>query len=149
MTTTVPTPTNARTNARTAAPHLPGRAARRAGWVATAAVSAFLLFDVVIHLLNIPVVQEATVRLGYDPGFGPVMGGIELAFLLLYLYRRTAVFGALLLTAYLGGACASQIQVAAPLFSTLLFPVYTAVVVWGGLWLRDAQVRALVPLRRA
>jgi len=66
----------------------------------------------------------------------------------LYLYRRTDVLGALLLTAYLGGACAAQVRIDAPLYSTLLFPVCTGIAVWGGLWLRDAEVRALVPLRR-
>ena len=134
--------------ATTAALPRPGRAARRAGWAVTGFVGAFLLFDSVIHLVNIPAARDGSVRLGFDPGLSPVMGVLELVFLALYLYRRTDVLGALLLTAYLGGACAAQVRIDAPLYSTLLFPVYTAIAVWGGLWLRDAEVRALVPARR-
>lgn len=119
-----------------------------AGWVATALVSAFLLFDAVIHLLNIPTVQEGSVRLGFDPAKALIMGAVETGCLALYLVRRTSVLGAVLLTAYLGGAFTAQLRIDAPLFSTLLFPVYTAVFVWGGLWLRDPAVRALVPFRR-
>jgi len=119
-----------------------------AGWVATVLVAAFLTFDAVIHLLNIPAAREASVLLGFDPALAPFMGSVELVFLALYLYRRTSMLGAVLLATYLGGAFTAQLRIDAPLFSTLLFPVYTAVFVWGGLWLRDPALRALVPLRR-
>jgi hypothetical protein len=57
------------------------------------------------------------------------------------------VLGAVLLTGYLGGAIATQVRVGAPLFSTTLFPVYVALLLWGGLYLRDDRVRSLIPLR--
>ena len=124
------------------------RPAELVGWVLTGLVTAFLAFDAVIHLLDVPAAHEASLRLGFDPGLSMFMGSVEVVFLLLYLYRRTSVLGAVFLATYLGGAFAAQLRVDAPLFSTLLFPVYTALFVWGGLWLRDPAVRALVPLRR-
>ena len=127
--------------------HRPARpAARRlrTGRVVTALVAAFLLFDAVIHVLDLPVVQEAMAALGYPPGAAVPIGLIELACLALYLVPRTAPLGAVLLTGYLGGAVAAQLRIEAPLFSTLLFPVYLGVLVWVGLWLRDSRVRALL-----
>ena len=58
------------------------------------------------------------------------------------------MFGAILLTGYLGGAIATQVRVDAPLFSTTLFPIYVALFLWGGLYFRDDRVRSLIPLRR-
>jgi len=58
------------------------------------------------------------------------------------------VFGAILLTGYLGGAIAAQVRIGAPLFSTTLFPIYVALFLWGGLYFRDARVRALIPVAR-
>jgi hypothetical protein len=119
-----------------------------AGWLVTGLVAAFLTFDAVIHLLNVPAAREGSLRLGFDPGLAPFMGSVEVVFLALYLYRRTSVLGAVLLSTYLGGAFTAQLRVDAPLFSTLLFPVYTALFVWAGLWLRDRAVRAILPLWR-
>lgn len=119
------------------------------GWVLTGLVSAFLAFDATIHLINLPVAQDGAVQLGFDPAQTVLMGAVEAVCLLLYLVPRTSVLGALFLTAYLGGAFTAQLRVHAPLWSTQLFPVYTAVLVWGGLWLRSTALRALVPLRRA
>jgi len=127
--------------------HRPTRAGTRrsrTGRVVTALVAAFLLFDAVIHVLDLPVVQQAMSALGYPPGAAVPIGLIELACLALYLVPRTAPLGAVLLTGYLGGAVAAHLRIEAPLFSTLLFPVYLGVLVWVGLWLRDARVRALL-----
>lgn len=138
-------------NSAAAPPHAgtTSRPRRRLGWVITALIAAFLAFDVVIHLLNLEVAREGSVRLGYDPSLTVLFGVLELIGLVLYLYRRTSVLGAVYLTAYLGGAFASQLRVDAPLFSTLLFPVYTGLLLWLGLWLRDADLRVLTPVRRA
>jgi hypothetical protein len=74
-------------------------------------------------------------------------GVILLVCTVLYAAPRTAVLGAILLTAYLGGAVATQLRVGAPLFTDVPFGVYLGVLLWGGVWLRDARVRALAPLR--
>jgi hypothetical protein len=54
-----------------------------------------------------------------------------------------------LLTGYLGGAIATHVRVENPLFSHVLFPTYVAALLWGGLWLRDARVRAVLASRRS
>ena len=76
------------------------------------------------------------------------IGIIELACLVLYLTPRTSVVGSLLLTGYLGGAVATHVRISSPLLTHTLFPIYVAVLLWGGLYLRETRLRALVPLRR-
>ena len=121
-----------------------GRTARRIGLAVTGLVTLFLLFDAVTKLLQLQVVVDATVQMGFPASTVPVIGATLLACLVLYLVPRTAVLGAVLLTGYLGGAVCAQLRIEAPLFSTLLFPVYTGVLVWLGLYLRSAALRALV-----
>ncbi|HYU53563.1 MAG TPA: DoxX family protein [Gemmatimonadaceae bacterium] len=118
------------------------------GRVLSALGALFLLFDGVIHILKITPVVEAFAQLGYPLGTAGALGVIEIICVALYLLPRTSVLGAILLTGYLGGAIATQVRVGAPLFSTTLFPIYVALFVWGGLYLRDEAVRALIPLRR-
>ncbi len=118
--------------------------ADRVGRVLTVLVSAFLLFDAVIHIANISAVVNAARTLGFDPDVMPYIGVLELACLALYVVRRTSPVGAVLLTGYLGGAMCAQLRVDAPLLSTMLFPVYVGVAVWAGLYLRDQRVRDLV-----
>ena len=121
-----------------------GRTARRVGLVVTALVTLFLLFDAVTKLLRLQVVVDATVQMGFPEATVPIIGGTLLLCVVLYLVPRTAVLGAVLLTGYLGGAVCAQLRIEAPLFSTLLFPVYVGVLVWLGLYLRSAALRALV-----
>ena len=121
-----------------------GRTARRVGLVITGLVALFLLFDSVTKLLRLPFVVEATEQMGFPASTVPIIGGTLLVCLVLYLIPRTAVLGAVLLTGYLGGAVCAQLRLEAPLFSTLLFPVYTGVLVWLGLYLRSAALQALV-----
>lgn len=119
----------------------------RAGQVITALTAAFLLFDGIIHVLKIEPVVDSFRELGFPGDTAVGIGVLELICLALYLVPRTSVLGAILLTGYLGGAVAAQLRIEAPLFSTLLFPVYTGVFLWAGLYLRDAKVRELVPSR--
>ena len=107
----------------------------------------FMLFDATIHVLKPSAVVEALAQLGYPLRAAVPLGIIELILIALYLVPRTSVFGAILLTGYLGGAIAVQVRVGAPLFSTVLFPVYVALFLWGGLYLRDERLRALIPFR--
>ena len=118
------------------------------GWAMSGLVIAFLLMDATMKLLVLPAVTEAGASLGF-PGADMARGlGVTLlACTVLYTVPQTTVLGAMLLTAYLGGAVASQVRVGTPLFSHVLFGVYLGVLIWGGLWLRDPRVRALVPLR--
>ena len=118
-----------------------------AGRILTGLVTAFMTFDIVIKLIDLQVVRDSLVQLGYPPQFGPLIGAIELICLLLYLFPRTAVLGAVLLTAVMGGAIASHMRIGDPLVSHTLFGVYLGAAIWGGLYLRDARLRAIFPVR--
>jgi|ERR1043165_6359331 hypothetical protein len=98
-------------------------------------VIAFLLFDGVIHVLAIPAVAEASQQMGFPLASIQILGVVELLCVLLYILPRTSIIGAILLTGYLGGALAIQVKLSAPLFSTLLFPIYIGALIWGGLYL--------------
>lgn len=120
-----------------------------AGRVLTALALLFLLFDSGIKILNLAPAVKGTVDLGFQPSVVVPIGIVLLLCAILYIIPRTAILGAVLLTGYLGGAVASQVRAGNPLFSHVLFPVYFAFLVWGGLYLRDDRLRALVPLRRS
>ena len=109
----------------------------------------FFLMDAVMKLLKPAFVVDATVRLGYQENLIQGLGIALLTCTILYAIPGTSVLGAILLTGYLGGAVASNLRVGSPLFSNVLFPVYFALVLWGGLYLRDKRLRALIPLRRS
>lgn len=116
-----------------------------AGRILSGLVTAFLIFDAVIHLMRPPAVVQAFSQLHLPLSLAVDLGVIELVCIALYAIPRTAVVGAVFLTGYLGGAVAIQLTTSNSLFGEILFPVYTAVVLWGGLYLRDERVRALVP----
>ncbi|HKC51471.1 MAG TPA: DoxX family protein [Myxococcota bacterium] len=121
---------------------------QRAGWVLSGLAIAFLSFDGAIKLVPIAAVLESLAQLGYPLSAARGIGMLELACLALYAFPRSAVLGAILLTGFLGGAIASHARIESPLFSHTLFSTYLGVFVWGGLYLRDERLRALVPLRR-
>jgi hypothetical protein len=87
-------------------------------------------------------------QLGWPAGFAFMIGLIELGCLILYLIPRTSVLGAVLMMGLLGGAMATQIRAGSPLFSHILFSLYLGLFMWGGLWLRNPQLRALFPVAR-
>ena len=120
---------------------------RTAGIVCTTLAALFLAFDTTLKVLRLDAAVEGTTSLGYPAGTVLLIGIIELVCLALYLVPRTAVLGALLMTGYLGGAVATHVRISSPLLTHTLFPVYVALLVWGGLYLRDPRLRALVPLR--
>jgi hypothetical protein len=123
-------------------------ASRRTGLVLTGAAAAFLLLDGVLHLVRPHAVLQAFTDLGYPAGLSRPFGLLELVCVGLYLFRRTAPLGAVLLTGYLGGAVSAHARLQDPLLSTTLFPVYLGAAVWAGLWLRDRRVHALIaPVR--
>lgn len=120
----------------------------RVGYVLTALAALFLAFDTLMKLLRLAPAVEGTVALGYPAGTVFVIGAIELVALVLYLVPRTSVLGALVMTGYLGGAIATHVRVGNPLVSHTLFPIYVALFVWGGLYLREPRLRGLLPLRQ-
>lgn len=124
---------------------------RIAGYVLSVLAVAFMIFDGSIKLVPIQAVTDSMQELGFptSDGFARGLGGLLLVCTALYAYRRTSVLGAILLTAYLGGAVVTQLRAGTPLFSHLLFGVYLGLFVWGGLYLRDGRVRALIPFDAA
>ena len=93
-------------------------------------------------------VVKAVAQMGYPEGMIQPLGVVVLICVILYLIPNTAVLGAILLTGYLGGAVATHVRAGDPLFSHVLAPVYFAILLWGGLYLRYERVRALVPFRK-
>jgi hypothetical protein len=106
----------------------------------------FLAFDVGIKLLQLPIVGQTLIELGYAPELGLTIGIVELVCLVLYVVPRTAVLGAILWTAVFGGGIATHMRVDSPLFSHVLFGVYLGLLIWGGLYLRNSRLRELLPV---
>ena len=123
---------------------IPGGARRWAGRVLSGLVVLFLTFDTGFKLIVSPEAVQGTLDLGYPTTVLPILAVLELICLALYLVPRTAIAGAVLWTGYLGGAIATHLRLDNPLFSHTLFPIYVAVLLWGGLYLRDRRVAALL-----
>lgn len=119
-------------------------------WTGIALTTVFALFmlgaSIAPKLLRMPIAEETMAQLGWPAGYAFLIGLIELACLVLYLVPRTSMLGAVLMMGLLGGAMATQIRVESPLFSHTLFSVYLGLFMWGGLWLRNARLRALFPM---
>jgi hypothetical protein len=118
-----------------------------AGRILSALTITLLLLDGAMKVLKAQVAVQGTVQLGYPEGVVAGIGAVLLICTLFYAIPRTCVLGAILLTGYLGGAIATNVRVSAPLFTHILFPVYIALMAWGGLYLRDDRLRALIPVR--
>ena len=123
------------------------RRSRIAGIVCTSVAAVFLTFDTALKVLMLGPAVEGTTSLGYPADTVLWIGGIELVCLTLYLVPRTAVLGAVLMTGYLGGAVATHVRISSPLLTHTLFPVYVALFLWAGLYLREPRLRALAPFR--
>ena len=117
------------------------------GWVVSALPVLFLLMDGVMKLMKPEIVVKTTVQLGYPESVILGLGILLLACTVLYLIPRTCILGAILLTGYLGGAVAAHVRVEDGVFPAL-FPVILGALLWGGLVLRDGQLRAFLPWRR-
>jgi hypothetical protein len=117
-------------------------------WTGRALSALFVLFwlmDLTMKLLDLEVVRSTSAQLGLPPAQSQLLGAIELACLVLYVFPRTSILGAVLVTGYLGGAVATHLRVGSPLFSHVLFGVYVGLMAWGGLWLREPRLRAVFP----
>nr|WP_246740010.1 DoxX family protein [Bradyrhizobium aeschynomenes] len=125
------------------------RAELWSGRILSGLVTLFLLFDGAIKLIPLDVVTQTMDQMGYgsSDGMARALGLLTLLCTALYALPATSLLGAILLTGYLGGAIASHVRIGSPLFSHVLFGLYLGLMVWGGLWLRDRRLRALLPLR--
>ncbi len=96
-------------------------------------------------LINPAGMQDGMSHFGYPPNYAQGIVITEIVCAVLYAIPQTAVLGAILLTGYLGGATATHVRISDPM---LVMPIVVGIIVWLGLFFRDARVRALVPLRR-
>jgi hypothetical protein len=126
----------------------PSRKALWTGRILTGLAVLFLLFDATMKLLQPVEAIKGTTDLGWPVEVILPLGILQLILLALYLIPRTSIFGAILWTGYLGGAIATHVRIGNPLFTHILFPIYIALLLWGGLWLRDRRLRTLIPISR-
>ncbi len=120
----------------------------RTGRVLSALSILFLLFDAAGKFMMPVQVVQACQRLGFPVSLSPTLGVLLTLGTLLYAIPRTAALGAVVLTGYLGGAVAIQLRAGSPLFETV-FPVILGTLIWAGIYLRDARLRGVFPIRRA
>jgi uncharacterized membrane protein YphA (DoxX/SURF4 family) len=114
------------------------------GWVLTVLPVPLLVMSAVMKFVKSPDVVEGFKHLEWPENLALALGIVELACTILYVIPRTAVLGAILFTGYMGGAIATHMRIGEPFYVQALL----GVVVWLGLYLRDARLRALLPLRR-
>ena len=126
-------------------PHEPrSNTQTRIGIGLSAIAVLFLIFDAIGKLLKVAPVVAGTAELGYPEGVIRALGVILSLCVVTYLVPRLAIVGAVLLTGYLGGAIATHVRVGSPLLTHVLFPIYVAAFVWGGLFVRDPRLRYLL-----
>jgi hypothetical protein len=121
------------------------RGLTRTGWVLTGLVGLFLLVDGGGRVAGFAPYLDGMTQFGYPVSLATPVGLSLLVSTILMLIPRTTVLGSVLVTGYLGGATASQVRLGNPWF---LFPIALGVLAWLGLWLRDARLRALLPMRQ-
>ncbi|MGB7157312.1 MAG: DoxX family protein [Tepidisphaeraceae bacterium] len=121
------------------------KAAYWIGWVLSVLPSLLLVFSAVMKLVKPQDVVEGFAHLGWPAHLALALGILELSCTLIYLFPRTAVLGAILLTGYMGGAMATHVRIGEPVFTHVIF----GIIIWLGVYLREPRLRALIPLRRA
>jgi hypothetical protein len=115
-----------------------------AGRIMAGIVILFMLMDSIFKFIVNEQVVEGTTALGFQVHHLPILGTVALLATILYIIPRTELFGALLLTAYWGGAVATHVRLDNPLFTHILFPVYLGVLAWGALVLKNESLRKLL-----
>ena len=119
------------------------RASILTGRAVTGIISVLLAMDAGMKVFMLGPAVEGTAQLGYPAHIVFPLGIIQVVSLVLYLIPRTSVLGAVLWTGYLGGAVATHVRLDNPLFTHTLSPIYVAIMLWGGLWLRDRRLRGV------
>jgi hypothetical protein len=140
--------TNTDSQGRERADRPPNSRVRNTGIAISVLVTAFLAFDAAGKLAGVPQVKEGTQALGFPPGQALVIGLVLAICVVAFVIPRTAVLGAVGITAYLGGAVTANMRVEAPLFSHTLFAVYLGVLMWVGLAMRRPELLKVFGVRR-
>jgi DoxX-like family len=111
------------------------------GRIISGIIASLLAMDAALKVFMLTPAVTGTSQLGYSPSIVFPLGMFEVISLVLYLVPRTSILGAVLWTGYLGGAVATHVRLDNPLFTHTLSPIYVAIMLWGGLWLRDSRLR--------
>jgi hypothetical protein len=114
------------------------------GRIVSAIVVLFLIAGSTFGIIKQAEMAPEMARMGFPPGMGIKISITCILCALIYAFPRTAVLGAILLTGYFGGATLTHLRIGEPFF----IPILVGVVAWGGIFLRDERLRALIPLRR-
>jgi hypothetical protein len=122
----------------------PPKTSRATGFVLSALIVVFMLFDAISHILKPKFVLDANAGI-FPENQLVLVGVVALIVTVLYAIPRTAILGAVLLTGYYGGAVAINLNAGHAIFTQTLFPVYFGILAWLGLYLRDRRVRSLLP----
>jgi DoxX-like family len=118
------------------------------GRILSGLVVLFLIPDAIIKFIRPAPVVDTFTHLGLPLSLANALGILLLVCTAVYVFPRTSVLGAILLTGYLGGAVATHLRAGDPLLTHVLFPTYLGVLLWLGLFLRDDRLRGLIPLRK-
>ena len=120
---------------------------KKAGWIMIGLFALFMLgASVAPKLITAQVALDSMVEIGWPTRYLLMIGIVELVCTVLIIIPRTALLGAVLFMAILGGAMASHLRIGSPLFSHTLFSIYLGIFLWVGLWLRDPKIRTVFPL---
>ena len=113
-------------------------------YIMSGLVVLFMLMDSIMKFVKPPEVVDGTLALGFGQEHIVIIGILGLIPTLLYIFPRTSILGAILLTGYFGGVVATHLRLNNPLFTHTLFTVYFGILIWGGLWLRNRKLRELL-----
>jgi DoxX-like family len=122
------------------------KAALWTGRVMSALPVLLVLFGSVVKLMKTPSVIEGFAHSGLPASLIVPVGIIEMICVVVYVIPQTSVLGAILMTGLLGGAAITGLRIGDP---SVPLPLILGMLAWGGLYLRDVRLRALIPLRRA
>ncbi|MBX2894168.1 MAG: DoxX family protein [Cyclobacteriaceae bacterium] len=117
-------------------------------YIMSGLVILFMLMDSIMKFVKPQEVIDGTLALGFTQDHLITLGSLGLISTLFYIFPRTSILGAVLLTGYFGGAIATHVRLNNPLFTHILFTAYLGILMWGGLWLRNAKLKALFPVVR-
>jgi DoxX-like family len=116
------------------------------GWVMSAIVALLILLSGVMKLMRLPQVIAGFAKTGVPEHLILPVGLIESLCVVAYLIPQTSILGAILMTGLLGGATITTLRIGDPTYPV---PVVLGMLAWGGLWLRESRLQALIPLKRS
>lgn len=123
----------------------PSKAKLWVSYMLSALPVLFMAMSSAMKLIQPPMVAQGFAKAGLSAGVVTIIGLVELTCAVVYLVPPTAVLGAVLVTGYLGGAVFVHVRAGE---AALVAPLLLGMAAWGGLYLRDARIRALLPLRK-